>query len=81
MKYYILHVFRTSTLSKEKPSDYFKDLHKLKLITNFPYNMISSPGGRVNQKLNTLFTTPPGNVVKLTLKGLVQLIFKIHLSL
>ena len=43
MKYNILHDFRTSTPFKEKSFDYFKDLHKLKLLT-FDANLTSSPG-------------------------------------
>ena len=33
MKCYILHDFRTSTPYKEKSSDHFKELDKLKLLT------------------------------------------------
>ena len=35
MKNHILHVFRTSTAFKEKSSDHFKDIYKLKLMANF----------------------------------------------
>ena len=35
MKYHILHDVRISTPFKEKSSDHFKDLSKLKLLTNF----------------------------------------------
>ena len=38
MKYDILHVFRTSTAFKEKSSYDFKDIYKLKLLTNFDVN-------------------------------------------
>ena len=40
MKYHIFHVFRTSTALKEKSSDHFKDLNKLKLLTNFDVIMM-----------------------------------------
>ena len=39
MKYRILYDFRTSASFKEKSSDHFKDLHKLKLLTNFDVNL------------------------------------------
>ena len=39
MKCHILHDFRTSTSFKEKLSDDFKDLHKLKLPTNVDVNL------------------------------------------
>ena len=48
MKYHILHDFRTSTPYMEKSSDHFKDLHKLKLLTNLDINLTSSPGGVMN---------------------------------
>ena len=36
MKYFIFHVFRTNSVpSKEKSSDCFENLHKLKIMTNF----------------------------------------------
>ena len=41
MKYHILHHFKTSTPFKEKSSDHFKDLHKMKLFTNFDDNLTS----------------------------------------
>ena len=47
MKYNILHVFRTSNSFKEKRSDHFKDLHKLKLLINFDVNLTLFPGGVV----------------------------------
>ena len=48
MKYDILHVFRTSTAFKEKSSDHFKGIYKLKLLTNFDVNMTSFLGGVPN---------------------------------
>ena len=42
MRYDILHDFRTSTPFDENSSDHFKDLYKLKLLTNFDVNMTSS---------------------------------------
>ena len=45
MKYHILHDFGTSTPSKERSSDQFRDLHNLKLLTNFGVKLTSSPGG------------------------------------
>ena len=44
MKYHILHDFRTSAPFKGKSSDCFKDLHKLKLLTEFYVNLTSLPG-------------------------------------
>ena len=44
MKYYILHVFRTTAPFKEKFFDYFKYVHKLKLLTNFYFNLTTSLG-------------------------------------
>ena len=41
VKYSILHDFRKSALFKEKLSDHFKDLHKLKLLTNLDVNLTS----------------------------------------
>ena len=43
MKYNALHDFRTSTSSKEKSFDHFKDLHQLKLLKKFNVNLFSSP--------------------------------------
>ena len=48
MKYHIWHDFRTSTPIKEKSSDHFKDLHKLKLLINFDANLTLSPGRVMN---------------------------------
>ena len=47
MKYHILHDFRTSTPFKKKSSDYFKDLHRMELFTNF-INLTSFLGGIMN---------------------------------
>ena len=55
MKNHIFHDFRTFTPFMEKSSDHFKDLHKLKLLTNFDVNHICSPGGVTNLMFNTLF--------------------------
>ena len=52
MKYHILHDFGTSTPFKEKSSHHFKDLHKLKLLTNFVGNLTSSLGGVIYYVLN-----------------------------
>ena len=48
MKYHILHQFRTSTPSKEKSSDHFKDAHKMELLTNFDVNLTLFLGGVMN---------------------------------
>ena len=48
MKRRILDDFRTSTPLKKKLSDNFKDLQKLKLLTNFDVNLTSSLGGDTN---------------------------------
>ena len=48
MKCHILHDFRTSTPFKEKSLEHFKDLHKLKFLTNFDVNLASSPRGVMN---------------------------------
>ena len=45
MKYHILHDFGISTPIKEKFSGHLKDLHKLKLLTNFCINLTSFLGG------------------------------------
>ena len=47
MKYHILHDFRTPTLFMEKSSDPFKDLKKLKLLTNFDVNLTTFLAGVV----------------------------------
>ena len=51
MKHYIMRVFRASTPFKEKSSNRFRDFHKLKLLTNFDVNLITSQG-RVNNSKN-----------------------------
>ena len=48
MKYRILHNFGTSAQSKRKFSDHFKNLHKLKFLTNFDVNLTSFLGGVIN---------------------------------
>ena len=53
MKYHILHNFSTSTQCKGKSSDRFKDLHKLKLLTNFDVNLTSFLGEAKNYVLNS----------------------------
>ena len=52
MKYHILHDFRTSTAFKEKSSDHFTDLYKLRLLTSFDVNMTSFLGRAPNYVLN-----------------------------
>ena len=52
MRYYFLHDFRISTSCKEKSSDHFKDLHRLKLLTNFDINLTSFLGGGIDYVLN-----------------------------
>ena len=52
MTFHILHDFRASIPFKEKSSDHFKDLHKLKLLTNFDVNLTSSLGGVANYVSN-----------------------------
>ena len=51
--YHIMHGFRNSTPFKRKSSYHFKDIHKLKLLTNFDVNLTSSPGGVMNQPFNS----------------------------
>ena len=48
MKYHVLHDFMSSTPFEEKSSDYFKDLHKMKLLTNFDIILTSFLGGVMN---------------------------------
>ena len=50
--YHIMRDFRASTPFKEKSSDHFKDLHRLKLLTNFEVSLTSSLGGVANYVLN-----------------------------
>ena len=52
MKYHILHVFRTFTIFKEKSSDHFKDIYKLKLLINSDVNLTSFLGVVPNYVLN-----------------------------
>ena len=52
MIYHILHVFRASTAFKEKSSNHFEDLYKLKLLTNLDGNMTLFLGGVPNYVLN-----------------------------
>ena len=68
MKNPTLHDFRTSNQFKGKPSDSFKDLQKLKLLTNFVGNLTSSPVGVTKLTLNTLLITSPRNEVRLISK-------------
>ena len=51
MKNHILHIFRTSTAFKKKSSDQFKDIYKLKLLTDFDVSVTSFLEGVMNQKL------------------------------
>ena len=53
MKDLIMHYFKTLTPFKEKFSDHFKDLHKLKLLTNIDVSLTSSPGRVTNSKFDT----------------------------
>ena len=48
MKYHVLHEFITSTPFEEKSSDHFKDIYKLKLLTNFDISLTSFLGGVMN---------------------------------
>ena len=48
MKYHILHGSRTSTPFKEKFSEHFKNLNKMKVLTNFDTNLTSFLGGVIN---------------------------------
>ena len=48
MKYDVSHDFITSTPFEEKSSDYFKDLHKMELFTNFDISLTSFLGGVMN---------------------------------
>ena len=52
MRCHILHVFKTSTAIKEKSSDHFKALDKLKLLTNSDVNTTSFLGGVPNYVLS-----------------------------
>ena len=48
MKYHVLHDFITCTPFEEKSSDHFKDLHKMKLLTNFDISLTSFLGKVIN---------------------------------
>ena len=48
MKDHVLHDFITSTPFEEKPSDHFKDLHEMELLTNFDISLTSFLGGVMN---------------------------------
>ena len=48
MKCRVLHDFITSFPFEEKSSDYFKDLHKMELLTNFDISLTSFLGGVMN---------------------------------
>ena len=48
MKYHVLHDFITSTPFEEKSSDHFKDIYKLKLVTNFDISLTSFLGEVMN---------------------------------
>ena len=67
MEYHILHDFRTSTSFGEKSSNDFKDLYKLKLMTNFNVNLTSFPGEVIHYVLKK-FLSHPGDDVILTSK-------------
>ena len=53
------YIFKLSTPFKEKISDNFIDLYKLKLPTNFYVNVSTSPGGVTNNAFILIFITPP----------------------
>ena len=46
MKYHVLH--DTTTPFEEKSSDHFKDIYKLKLLTNFDISLTSFLGEVMN---------------------------------
>ena len=48
MKYHVLRDFITCTFFEEKSSDHFKDLHRMKLLTNFDISLTSFLGGDMN---------------------------------
>ena len=48
MKYQTLYDLRTSTPFKEKSSHRFKNIHKLRLMTNILVNLTLSPRGVMN---------------------------------
>ena len=53
---------------KEKSSDHFKDLYKLKLLANFDVNLTSFLWGVIKYEFNVWFITPAGDYLKLTSK-------------
>ena len=66
MKNPILDDSRTFARLKEKSFEHFKDLYKVKILTNFAVSLTSSPGGAKNLAFNTLLITPPRNEVGFT---------------
>ena len=68
MEYHILHNYETSAPFKEKSSDHFKDLHKLRFLTYFDVNLTSSQGGVTNLTFNALSIAPPRKEIRLTSK-------------
>ena len=61
MKYHILHDFGTSTSFNGKSSTHLKDLHKLKLLTNFDVSLTSFHRG-------SKFLAASGYEIRLTSK-------------
>ena len=57
IKYHTLHDFGTSIPFTETPSDHFKDLYKLKLLTNSGVNLISYLRGVMDNVLHIKFVT------------------------
>ena len=53
MKYQVLNDFITSTPFEERSSDHFKDLHKMKLLTNFDVSLTSFLGEVMNLRFDT----------------------------
>ena len=56
MKYHILRDYRTSTPFKGKSFDHFKDLHKLRLLTNFDVYLTSFLGGVIKYALKAFLS-------------------------
>ena len=52
MKYHNLHDFGTSTPFTKKSSNHFKDLRKLKLVTDFDVKLTPFLGGVINYVLD-----------------------------
>ena len=48
MEYHVLHDFINSVSFGEEFSDHFKDIYKLKLLTNFDISLTSFLGGVMN---------------------------------